>query len=205
MKNTIAVHGRGELSIVPDHASIRVGVNTTADTAEAALKENAAAAERIRQALVRSGIQEKDIQTVNYDVYPQYNREQRIESYAANYDLAVDTDDIARLSLVLDTCVRSGANRINSIEFSLKDEKKHKQDALVLAIKDAREKAEIIAQSLGRRLGKAVYAAEDRVTYENIYARNLKQMATTEDAAGAPILAGNISIRTSMDVVFELL
>ena len=206
-KNAVAVHGRGELSVLPDRASIRIGVNTLGATAEKAVRENAAAAEKIRQALLDSGVRSENIRTVNYNVYPQYDRNQKIESYAASYDLAVETNDIAKLSTVLDTCVRSGANNINSIQFSLKDEKKYKQEALALAVKDAREKAAVIARALGKQLGSALSVAEDAATLDpRVYARNLmKSQAALDTAAGAPILAGSISIRTGVTVVFELI
>lgn len=205
-RNTVAVHGKGELSVQPDHASIRIGVNTLAQTAEKAVRENAAAAEKIRQALLISGVKTKDIRTVAYNVYPQYDRDQKIESYSASYDLAVETDDLAKLSATLDTCVRSGANNINSIEFSLKNEKKYKQEALTLAVKDAREKAEVIARTLGKRLGEALSVSEDAATLDRrVYARNLMKSEAVADASGAPILAGNISIRTGVSIAFELL
>lgn len=206
-KNAVAVHGRGEFSVPPDHASIRIGVSTSGATAEKAARDNAAAAEKIRQALLTSGVKAKDVRTVTYNVYPQYNRDQKIESYTASYDLSVETDDIAKLSAVLDTCVRSGANNINSIEFSLKDEKKYKQEALILAVKDAREKADVIARTLGKRLGGALSVSEDAATFDQrVYARNLmKSQAALDAANGAPILAGNISIRTGVTIVFELL
>lgn len=206
-KNTVAVHGNGELSVLPDHASIRIGVNSTAETAEKAVRNNAAAAEKIRQGLLSSGVKAKDIRTVTYNVYPQYNREQKVKDYAASYDLAVETSDLANLSNVLDICVRSGANNINSIEFSLADETKYKQEALALAVKDARSKAEVIARALGKRLGGVLSAAEDTANYDRrVYTRNLMKSEAALDAAGqTPILAGNISIRTGISIVFELL
>ncbi len=69
---TLTVTGTGEVSAAPDIVTLSAGVTTTAVKAKDALAENSKAMNQIFAAMKAFGIAEKDIQTSNFSVSPQY-------------------------------------------------------------------------------------------------------------------------------------
>ncbi len=69
---TLAMTGHGEVKSTPDQVEITAGVNTAAATAGAALAVNTARMKSVFAALARQGVAEKNIQTSNFSVSPQY-------------------------------------------------------------------------------------------------------------------------------------
>src|SRR4029450_7779920 len=66
------ISATGEVTRDPDLAIISAGVQTLQPTATAAIEENAARMERVRAALRRAGIEDKDIQTSSINLNPEY-------------------------------------------------------------------------------------------------------------------------------------
>ena len=111
------ISATGEATRVPDLAIISAGVVTRAATAKAALSENAAQMEKVRAALQRAGIADRDIQTSNISLNPEYryaeNQPPRLTGYTASNQVSVRFRDIGSTGEILDALVSVGANQIN--------------------------------------------------------------------------------------------
>ena len=156
----IAVSGVGEASAVPDQAQVSAGVVSQAATADAALDANTDAMERIFATLENAGIEERNIRTSNFSVSPEYEpyrdnnlNQRRIVGYQVSNQLTIVVEDIDDLGTTLDTLVRSGANQLNGISFSISDPKPLEQEARRKAVEDAIAKARTLAAAADVTLG----------------------------------------------------
>ena len=65
----VTVVGQGKTNVVPDIATMNLGVMTSAPELDDAMSENTATMAAIQEALLAAGIAENDIQTTNYNIY----------------------------------------------------------------------------------------------------------------------------------------
>jgi hypothetical protein len=138
----------------PDVAQIGAGVMTRAPTAQAAVRMNAEAMDRLIAQLRTLGIERRDIQTSNFNLNPNYNYnretgEQTFAGYNVNNQVNVKLRDLQRAGEVLDALVAAGANNIYGPNFMLEDDVEAKAEARTNAFKSGRTMAEDYAQMAG--------------------------------------------------------
>ncbi len=204
--HTISVQGNSSLTATPDQADISIGITTTAATANIAAQENAVIANDIQTNLAALGIAKDKIHTKNYTFYPTYNNNtttdhaNEITGYTADNTVSVTLDDIAMLSDVIDSSIKSGANKVNSINFTMKNPQDMQQKALQAAIKDAREKADSIAKALGKHVTNVVSVSENNSYIES---RNFASFSLRKsDGLSTPIEPDEIHINSTVQVQF---
>jgi uncharacterized protein YggE len=154
----------GDLTRVPDIAVISAGVVTKAATAQAALQQAAARMERVRAALKSAGVADRDIQTSNINLEPQYayenNQPPRLTGYSATNQLSIRFRDIANAGKILDALVAQGANTINGPNLTIDHPEAALDEARAKAVAAGRARAEIYARSLGLRVVRIVAVSE---------------------------------------------
>ena len=203
----LSVSGQGSAEAEPDRAVVTIGVKTHAADAQEAQAENAAAATRIRQALNDLGISNQDIQTRNYNFYPTYRntagRENEIDGYDAVNSIIVTLEDIHWVGKAIDTALNHGANQISSLSFDVRDTKRMRKEALRAAVLDARDKADIISASLGKRIVGIKSISENTGT---IHARRyeLAMSAKSNGSFDTPIENGTVTLSASVQVDYIL-
>jgi hypothetical protein len=155
---SLNVSGTSSISVEPDQGIVVLGVHTEAPTASETTQMNAEIINRIKETLLALGIPENKIRTISYSLYPRYVSiydendhyvGQRLVGYALEHRLKVTVDDLSKIGEVIDTAVNAGANRINSVQFTISNAGEIRKRALREAALAAREKAEIIADVLG--------------------------------------------------------
>lgn len=179
--NTISFSGEGKIFAVPDIAAISFSIVTEASTSKVAQDQNSEKSKKIVEFLKNQNIEDKNIKTTGYNVYPQYSYPRPLlrqgfegqalapESYPEYYDsnpkitgyqvsqsFEVKIRDLEKVSAVLDGLVTTGANQVNNLGFKVDNEEELKEQARELAIKDAKEKANKLKKQLDIRLGKIV-------------------------------------------------
>jgi len=156
---SISVTGQGEASGTPDQAQVTAGVQTLAPTVTEASRQNQQVVARIMQALAKEGIDEKDIQTVNYSIWPEQKRDRNgagevtIVGYRVSNNVNVTVNDIDTIGPVLAAITDAGANTIQGINFRMKDTAVLERQAREAAMANARERAEALAELAGVELG----------------------------------------------------
>ena len=122
---TISITGTGEVILVPDMAYINVGIHTEADDVTSAVSANNQQAASITAAIVKMGVEAKDIQTSNFNVYSmnRYDNMSNIigTSFAVDNTLYIIVRDLPKLSEMLDAALSAGANQIYGITFDIAD------------------------------------------------------------------------------------
>ena len=206
---TISVSGIGEVSAEPDMATIQIGVNTKADTAQAALDANSAATAKAIATLKKTGIADKDLQTSTISLYPDYrydqeDREQKLVGFRATNSLTVKIRDLDNAGKVLEAAVGSGANQVQGLSFGFEDPKPLVNDARRKAVEDARAKAELYAAAAGVKLGDVLVIGEPGVQIAQPRARTALARIEADVATAPPVQAGESQLRATINIVYGI-
>jgi len=158
------ISATGEVSRVPDVAIISTGVVTRAATATAAIQQNAQQMNRVRAALKRAGIDDRDIQTSSLSLNPEYNYVQnqppKLTGYQASNQLSVRFRDIGETGKILDALVSEGANQISGPNLTIDKPEAAMDEARVKAVAAGRARADLYARALGMRVVRLLSVSE---------------------------------------------
>lgn len=164
----VVASGTAEVFATPDRATLRLGVQEQARTADAAQAGVNETMNRILAGLREVGVPQERIRTARAELFPVYaypkNRggSPELTGFRATNAITVllDLDARPTVGAVMDQAVKAGANSIDGIAFSLSDDTAQRAQALEQAAKNARQKAQSIASALGVRLGELIAAGE---------------------------------------------
>ena len=158
------VSATGEVTRVPDLAIISAGVQTLQPTASAAIERTAERMERIRAALRRAGIEDRDIQTSSINLNPEYvydqNRPPRLTGYRATNMVNIRFRELKRTGPILDALVAEGANQISGPNLTIDKPESALDEARTKAIAAGRARADLYARALGMRVVRLISVSE---------------------------------------------
>jgi uncharacterized protein YggE len=201
------INATGEVTRVPDIAIISAGVVTRAGTAGSAIQQNAARMARVRSALKAAGIEDRDIQTSNISLNPEYrydnNQPPRLTGYSASNTVNVRFREIANAGKVIDALVAEGANQINGPTLTLDKPEAALDEARARAIAAGRARAELYARSLGLRIVRIVAVSESGSSYP-VPPPMPVMMEARAQAASSKIDPGEQKLQVNMAMTFEL-
>ncbi len=205
--SVISVSGYGKIVASPDVADIRIGIETTAGDARAAQQENANKMSSVLAAIKNLGVKDSNIKTAVFDLNPIYNYPEgkpaeMVGCTATNY-IAVRVEDVAKAGNVIDVALNNGANRIDSLSYDVKEPEALRRAALKDAVRDARNKADILAGALGVRITGIKLVTENvgSVTSgENMrLGKNARDMVAAS-AITTPLEAGTIDVSATVHI-----
>lgn len=211
IERTVSVSGSASVTLEPDMASFSVSIEETGETtAEAQSLANAKMEEIYAILHGEYGVEAADIRTTGMSLYPDYayiDGEQVLRGQAASQSISVTLHDISQLAPVVDSLSSVSGISLSSISLDASNKSESMAEARRLAVLDAKERAEVYAQSAGLELGDALvinesgsYSAANRIqpTY-------LSAMAADESAsAKAAYYAGDLTVSASVSVSFEM-
>jgi hypothetical protein len=199
-----------EIRTVPDRASIGAGVTTTAPTAVEAMRQNAAAMDRLVRALRARDIPARDIQTSGISLSPQYDyrpQEQgqppRLIGYQVSNQVRVTTANIAGLGPLLDTLVEAGGTNLDGPTFFLEDPDAALETARDTALRRATERAARYARAAGYRSARLVQLSEGNAFVAPPPMPMMRMRAEAADAA-TPVAPGEVSNSVTLNVQYRL-
>jgi uncharacterized protein len=207
---TLTVNAVGTVEREPEQGVIVLAVESEAANAQAAATANAQRMTQLTAALRRAGVPERSIRTISYELRPEYATDDRgrvaprIAAYRAINMVQVTVDEVARLGGVIDAGIGAGANRVASIRLQLRDVQSAQNEALAIAMRNARTQADAIAAAAGERLGPPMsihtggFAAPPMPPMA--YAR-----AEGMDMASTPIEGGTLTVQATVNVVYRLI
>ncbi len=201
---TVTAGGTGETAAAPDMAEMYFGATVQADDAKTALGQANDIAEAITSAVKGAGVDSKDLQTANVSVYPEQSSEGDrvvITGYRATIQVRAKVRDIESIGDVIGAASDAGANEIGGPSFMLDDDSDVRNEAIKLAIDDARKRAEVMAKAAGKSLGEIISVSETGVTTPIYYGGTERAM---DAAASVAIEPGQLDITANVTVVFEL-
>ena len=194
---TINATGQGRREMAPDKATIVLGVETRSKTPAAAASANADRMTRIRTALMRAGVAEKDIATARYSLHFEQGRTQADTQYVATNMVTVTTKQLDQVGRIIDTGLGAGANNINSLFYDLTDRNAAEAGALGDAVADARRQAEVMATAAGGRLGDLIDLGTQAPQYQP-YAADVSYRMVAQSSAPTPVSPGTVTVTASV-------
>jgi len=203
----LTVTGQATVSIDADYATIEIGAMTRGNTAREAQGENDRIMQDVIGALKELGIQEEDIRTSMFSIYTDQAVEYGLSSgapvmppYVVTNMIYVTIRDIGLLSGVIDAAADKGANNVYSLTFQASENTEATQQAITLAVKNARDKAAMLAEAAGITLGELL-EIQAPMTYADLYmARESYAMSSDH---GTPIISGRVAVSAEVTLVFE--
>lgn len=203
---TIGVSADATVAVEPDRAEIEIGVVTEAKAAQAAVTQNAqkldATLNKLRALLGPNA----KLQTTRYALTPIHSvprdRPPIITGYAASNSVRVILDDLKAVGRVIDAATEGGANTIDRLEFTLKDDRDAYNQALAQAAADARAEAETIAAALGLKIVRVLRVEEFSHEVRPVMLRQSR--AAFAEQAQTPIEAGPLDIRAGVTLTVEV-
>lgn len=200
----ISVEGTSKIEVKPDYAEIQIEVVTQAGELEQAQSDNALKMNQVIQSLLATDIEQSDIQTAYYTVFPRYDYiegKQVFRGYEVTNALTVEVHDINDVGMVIDTALKNGANRIVHLEFKLENEALYYQQALQSALQNAHEKAFAISSSL--RLGFMPVPIEIVEQTTGGGPVLYKAVSMTQSSVSTPIEQGTIMVEAALKVKYQ--
>ena len=205
---TVTVQGDGVVYLDADQATFYVGVSETAE--DVMIVQNAVN-ERIDSIIAtfeKIGVEKKNMATNAINIYPVYDYTEtgdRITGYTAHNSLCIQTDQIDKVGEYIDAAFAAGANTLDSVNFSAKDTSEASKQALRLAVKAAKDKAEVLAEAAGMQLGDVEQITEQSAySYGNGMFR-YTEAASEDKAAGTQVLTSQFEVCASVSVTYCML
>ena len=206
---SVTASAEAVITAEPDQADIDIGVVTQAKNAPDAARENADKVARVLAAVKKLLGKGDEIKTASYSLNPNYRYPQggkpEITGYTATNILRIKTSALQNVGTFIDAAMQSGANNINRLIFTLKDEQSAQLQALRLAAQKAKAKADEMASALGLKIVKVLSVTEGERGVRPIpmpLARSAPMEAMA--AAPTPVEAGTIEVRASVTITCEL-
>jgi uncharacterized protein len=202
------VSATGEVTRVADVAIISAGVVSRSATATGALQDAADRMQRVLAALKRAGIDDRDIQTSNVNLNPEYrypeNQSPQLVGYTASTNVTVRFRDVRNSGKILDALVSQGANQISGPNLVVDKPEAALDEARAKAVAIGRARAELYARSLGMRVVRLVSASESGGYAPPPPPMPVAMYARGERDASTSIQPGEQKLQVSLAMTFEL-
>ena len=196
----IVTTGQAEVKIAPDRAWVAINAESRSKDPKEAQRLNVAAMNAVMEKLKGMNLGPDAIRTTSYELHPEFdyaNGRQTLRGYVARNAIEVRVDEIARVADVLGAAVGSGATSVGGLRFGLRDQESAERQALSLAVRDARARAEAAASGAGLQIVRVQRIEEQRMSGPEPPRPMMRQMAMESAAdAGPPITPGTIEIRS---------
>lgn len=222
---SISVTGVSTTKVTPDRISISFAVETQEKTAQQAAGANAEIADRVIKSLEAAGVPESEISTSYYSIYPVYEyQEEPVSCYVENdktycpppvgrqvlvgyraiNSIAVESAVLDKTGQWIDAAVEAGANRVNSLYFSLSPERQDeiRNSLIPMAVEDAKSKAQAALDRLGVSITNVLTVNLDSYP-PVIYPKRGFEYAAGAPAA-TPVVPGSQEVSASVHVTFEI-
>lgn len=217
--NQVTVYGESTIESQPDTARITLGVKVDkALTAQEALKQLNDKMRKITKAVLEIGINKDNIKTETYRLNPVYdynNGLKKVIGYDAQEKLIIKVKGVDKnkqqVNKVVAVAGEAGSNEIEGVNYYIENPNNIRQKALIMAIQDARKKAQALAQAAGiKKLTEVLSWQEDgqSIVQSNQYkTRSINQLGATssgENKIYPQISAGTQEIKVRVGVNFAV-
>jgi uncharacterized protein YggE len=213
-ENTISVSATGEVWAKPDLALINLTVVNEAKTVAEALSENTERMNKVISFIEEQGIEEKDIKTTSFNIYPRYEwhkdteiypeGERVLVGYEVIQNLQVKIIDMAKIGEIIQGATDAGANQIGDLQFTIDDQDEFKKQAREQAIEKAKTKAKELASQLGVKLIRISNFTESSVLPSFYVLEKAEALGMGGEAPAPQIETGENKIEVTVSITYEI-
>ena len=202
----ITVTGEALISTEPDQAQLDIGVVIQARTAPDA-KENAARLSRVLSEVKKLLDKTDEVKTSGYSLTPVYRYPQggkpEIVGYNASNTVRIKTTNLDLVGRLIDSAMQAGANNVNRLVFTLRDEQSAQLEALRAASLKARTKADAIAAALGLKIVRITSITEGERSIQPVF-RQVTAMRAEAAPAQTPVEPGTVDVHSTVSMTVEV-
>ncbi len=209
--SSIRVTGDSKVTARPDRVQIDLGVTSRAAHSQEAATENARQVDAVLAAVKKAAGPAAVLKTISYALNPNYQYhtsggEPSITGYTASNVVQVQLDDLARIGTVIDSATQAGANHVQGIQFTLRDQDAVRATALREAALRARAEAEVLAGALGLKVVRVLSVEEmsPRVMPVRYMAAPRAGLSAASAEVSTPVEAGTLDISANVTLTVEV-
>jgi uncharacterized protein len=201
----IKVNAEHTLYVEPNRAIVSIGIVTKDKELTIAQRQNQLISSKLLLSLEQNGIPKNHIQTSTYHIYPQYNFEDGVQTFAG-YEVrqifSVTIDTINKIGKIIDDAIKAGANTVENIQFINSDTSNVYQQSLAIAYKKAFQKAVTLANASGQKL-----VAQPKIISEKTYGKEIpyesNQFVKAASTEGTTVQTGQIAVTAGLIVEYS--
>ncbi|MBU0998640.1 SIMPL domain-containing protein [Patescibacteria group bacterium] len=206
----LIVTEEGSSTAIPDIAKVTLGIEENGTSLRSVQESVNKKSKSLVSELKKLGIDEKDIKTSSYNIYPKYNYDSeppKISGYRVSINYEVTIDNFDKVNEVLVKATEVGANSIGNVSFDLKDKTKEKalDEARDIAIEKAKSKAKSLAKAANISLGRILNISESQdnsISPRPIYAK--EEIGLDQAIAQPEITPGETKITVNISISWEI-
>ena len=218
--NQITVTGSGKIYAKPDVAVISLGVTAEASTVAEVTKANTEKMNAVIAAVKALNVDEKDIQTTNYNLTPNYDIQPMVYSsyypvkttnkiigytLQQNIQVKIRENNFEKIGDILAKTTTAGANLVGDLQFTIDNPEKFRDQARAKAIAEAKTNASNLAKESGIKLGKLINVFEGYNSYPVMYSSAKAMGAGADSAVPVPtIQPGQQEIDVSINLTYKV-
>jgi uncharacterized protein YggE len=217
-RRTVSTTGDSAVYVTPDEVVINVGVETFNGSLDKSKEENDQRSKGVLQAIKDAGVEDKHVQTDEMRVsivYGNGHPSRDVIGYQSHREYRVTLKDPKKTESLVDACLKHGANLLLGIDYRSTELRKHRDEARKMAVKAAKEKAQLLAGELGEGIGRPRTISEGSFGYYGwagrwgrgapSFAQNSVQVQDGgAGIEGETIPIGQIAITAQVSVTFDL-
>jgi len=206
----ISVTGTAEVQVAPDEVTLRFGSESEDKDLNIAKAMHDKRMKKIIAVAREAGVEAKDLQTSALRIGPDYSEEKvpKLLGYEVSQSLSITLRDLSKYERLMTDLLLAGVNRVDGVDFTVRDAKKYREESRAKALKAAKEKAIAMANEVGQTIGKPWEITEYVPSYGGGLANNYSSNFSTERALvqedQSTVAPGQVSIRSSVRVSFQL-
>jgi len=219
MPATITVEGQGEVLAVPDIGQFSFSVRVEEETAELAQTESGTKVNEILAYLREAGIDDKDIKTQNYNLWPRYDfieqacvfgrpcpPSERVQTgFEVSQTVSVKVRETVTAGEIISGVGERGATNISGLQFTIDDADALRAEARAQAIADAKTKAELLANQLGVDIVRLIGFYEGGEDYyQDGYMRSMSLEMADSEFGGPELPVGEESTKSTVNLTYEI-
>ena len=205
---TLEVTGRGLVMTKHDTATISLGFNSVQENAVSAFNTMAGSMNDVAVALKQMGIKDEQIMTGTLSLQPEYEwlKEggQVLKGYRAINTVSITTQELNRIAEIIQVAIGAGANQLNGISFAVKDGDELIEQAIDMAVDDAKAKADRVAKRLGTEVVGVVRVSIQDEGRSMVKSESVGRADAGPAAMMAPVYSGTGEVRATVSFTFEL-
>jgi uncharacterized protein len=207
--SSIRVTGDARVTAKPDRVQIDIGVTTRAAQSQDAASQNARQVDAVLAAVRKATGPAAVLKTISYSLNPTYQyhpkgEEPTITGYSAVNVVQVTLDDLGKIGTVIDSATLAGANHVQGIQFTLRDQDAVRAEALRQAATRARAEAEVLAAALGLKVVRVLSAEENSPRVVPVRAYMGAPRAAMATATATPVEAGTLDVTADVMLTVEV-
>lgn len=214
-----SISGSAVVRVKPDRVSLTVGIHERSLNLSDAKINMAHTMNDVIAFCKRNGVEQKNIQTAKIQINPEYRygneNDIELKYYDVQQSLTITITDVDKYNEIVYGLLDIGINTIDNIEFYSSEARKYRDQARLNAIQAAKEKASLLTDAVGIKLGRIVDVLEEG-GYASYYMQRSRMMMNSQNVYQAPSsdnvdkdgmesAAGMINVSSTVRLTYKIL